>query len=157
MAASESSDAASDASAVEDRKRTPNEMAALKGLLQYLRDEEFQMEVAHWAFQHCNKFPRTMDPEDWEHPLELTTLHKEYRELFESRAEAFMTDTGFSKDKILAETKELFEEEREFGEPRGLFDAITASEDYLAFCRYMQMIRTRRDWAEGKTGYGYDD
>eukprot|EP00913_Durusdinium_trenchii_P004403 g4082.t1 len=46
---------------------------------------DFLLEVSCWAWEYCMKFPFEA-PSRWEHPLEFTQLHAEYRELFEGRA-----------------------------------------------------------------------
>lgn len=50
--------------------------------------QDFLLEVSCWAWEYCMKFPLE-PPSRWEHPLEFTALHAEYRELFEGRAYEF--------------------------------------------------------------------
>mmetsp|Transcript_8521 Transcript_8521/g.18160 ORF Transcript_8521/g.18160 Transcript_8521/m.18160 type:complete len:176 (-) Transcript_8521:19-546(-) len=119
----------------------------LAGLRSYLEDEDFLLEVACWAWEHCTKFPYE-PPNRWEHPLEFTRLHNEYRELFEGRCDEFLEKDGVDFKAILDEVHT--ELENNPGDIRALVDSLAASEDYLSFCRYMQNVRHRRDWAEGK-------
>mmetsp|Transcript_38468 Transcript_38468/g.105985 ORF Transcript_38468/g.105985 Transcript_38468/m.105985 type:complete len:152 (-) Transcript_38468:99-554(-) len=119
----------------------------LEGLREAMEDDEFLMQVAQWAWQHCPKFPYE-DPRHWEHPLEFTALHNDYRQLFENRADEFLDDETMNLSDVLDEIHRELEENP--GPMRALVDSLAASEDYLAFCKYMQNIRMRRDWAEGK-------
>mmetsp|Transcript_95987 Transcript_95987/g.200494 ORF Transcript_95987/g.200494 Transcript_95987/m.200494 type:complete len:187 (+) Transcript_95987:168-728(+) len=119
----------------------------LQRLREQLEDEDFLKEVACWAWVHCPKFPHE-DPSRWEHPLEFTRLHGEYRELFENRCDEFLEQEGVDMKAILDQVAVELEENP--GEMRALVDSLAASEDYMKFCRFMQQIRTRRDWAEGK-------
>mmetsp|Transcript_93625 Transcript_93625/g.238402 ORF Transcript_93625/g.238402 Transcript_93625/m.238402 type:complete len:190 (+) Transcript_93625:84-653(+) len=113
----------------------------------YLEDEEFLKEISCWAWVYCVKFPYE-SPNKWEHPLEFTRFHAEYRELFEGRCDEFLEQEGVDLKAILDEVATELQERP--GEMRGLVDSLAASEDYLKFCKYMQQIRMRRDWAEGK-------
>eukprot|EP00927_Polykrikos_kofoidii_P049795 TRINITY_DN43804_c0_g1_i1.p1 TRINITY_DN43804_c0_g1~~TRINITY_DN43804_c0_g1_i1.p1 ORF type:complete len:209 (+),score=43.57 TRINITY_DN43804_c0_g1_i1:86-628(+) len=126
----------------------------LEGLREMLEDEDFLMGVVAWAWEHCTKFPRE-DPRKWEHPLEFTKLHNEYRLLFENKAEEYFEDTKMDLKIVLDDIKE--ELENNPAPTRALVDSLAASEDYLAFCKYMQGIRMRRDWAEGKDFYSMDE
>merc|ERR1719375_1646270 len=80
--------------------------------------------------------------------LEFTKLHNEYRQLFEDRVEEFLEEEGTDMKALLDDIAEELRENP--GPMKSLVDALSASEDYLAFCRYMQQIRERREWAEGK-------
>eukprot|EP00928_Gymnodinium_smaydae_P065005 TRINITY_DN48207_c0_g1_i1.p1 TRINITY_DN48207_c0_g1~~TRINITY_DN48207_c0_g1_i1.p1 ORF type:complete len:149 (+),score=37.84 TRINITY_DN48207_c0_g1_i1:46-492(+) len=121
--------------------------AVLEGLRESLEDNDFLMEVAAWAWEHCTKFEYE-DPRTWEHPLEFTKLHNEYRLLFENRADEYLDDEHVDLKAVMADMQKELEENP--GDMRALVDSLSASEDYLAFCTYMQNIRRRRDWAEGK-------
>ncbi|CAJ1434552.1 unnamed protein product [Effrenium voratum] len=119
----------------------------LKGLRAYMEDEDFLLEISCWAWEYCSKFPHEA-PSQWEHPLEFTALHGEYRELFEGRANEFCEQEGLDMQELLEGVALSLREDP--GDTRALIDSLTASEDYLAFCRFMQRVRQRRDWAEGK-------
>ncbi|CAK0895717.1 unnamed protein product [Prorocentrum cordatum] len=125
----------------------PAPLETLEGVRAYLEDEDFLLEVACWAWEHCTKFPYE-PPNKWEHPLEFTRLHGEYRELFEGRVDEFLEQEGIDLKTVLDSVHAALRENP--GEMRALVDSLAASEDYLAFCRYMQQVRLRRDWAEGK-------
>merc|ERR1711862_348252 len=84
----------------------------------------------------------------WEHPLEFTTLHNEYRKLFEDRVDEFLETEGVDVKKMLDDVMRDMEDNP--GPMRSLLDALVASEDYMRFCSYMQQISERRLWAEGK-------
>ncbi|CAE8584787.1 unnamed protein product, partial [Polarella glacialis] len=126
-------------------KRTAAEV--LQGLREYFEDEDFMLDVSCWAWEYSTKFP--YEPVNkWEHPLEFTTLHNEYRELFEGRVDEFLEQEGVKIKEVLEDLNKEMQENP--GPTRALVDSLAASEDYLAFCRYMQQVRLRRDWAEGR-------
>lgn len=80
--------------------------------------------------------------------MEFTALHAEYRELFECRASEFCEQEGLDLQELLDKVAISLREDP--GDTRALIDSLTASEDYLAFCKFMQRVRQRRDWAEGR-------
>merc|ERR1719384_1741310 len=122
----------------------PKLLLRLRG---FLEDEDFLLEIACWAWEYSTKFPYE-PPNKWEHPLEFTRLHGEYRELFEGRVDEFLEIEGVDMKAVLDHIhKELRENP---GPMRALIDSLAASEDYLSFCRYMQQVQQRRDWAEGR-------
>mmetsp|Transcript_73758 Transcript_73758/g.208220 ORF Transcript_73758/g.208220 Transcript_73758/m.208220 type:complete len:179 (-) Transcript_73758:23-559(-) len=118
----------------------------LEGVRAYLEDEDFLLEISCWAWEYCSKFPLE-PPHKWEHPLEFTKLHNEYRGLFEGRADEFITEENVDLKAILDDVHS--ELENNPGPMRALVDSLAASEDYMAFCKFMQRVRQRRDWAEG--------
>ncbi|OLQ13364.1 hypothetical protein AK812_SmicGene2654 [Symbiodinium microadriaticum] len=119
----------------------------LQGLREYMEEEDFLLEISCWAWEYCMKFPQEA-PSQWEHPLEFTTLHSEYREIFEGRAAEFCEQEGLDLQELLEGVAASLRDDP--GETRALIDSLTASEDYLSFCRFMQQVRQRRDWAEGR-------
>ncbi|CAK8996614.1 ARL2_Bind_BART domain-containing protein [Durusdinium trenchii] len=119
----------------------------LQELRAYMEEEDFLLEVSCWAWEYCMKFPFEA-PSRWEHPLEFTQLHAEYRELFEGRANEFCEQEGLDIQELLQGVASSLREEP--GDTRALIDSLTASEDYLSFCKFMQRVRQRRDWAEGR-------
>lgn len=116
-------------------------------LAEHLQDDQFMIEVVMWAWERCEKF-EFGDPTTWEHSLVFTEMHKEYRELYEKRAEAFLEQNNLTEGDFLVEVKEYLEKEDD-DTTKGLLDALTASEEYLPFCKFMQRVRHRREWAEG--------
>eukprot|EP00747_Dinoflagellata_sp_TGD_P186412 gnl/TRDRNA2_/TRDRNA2_43419_c0_seq1.p1 gnl/TRDRNA2_/TRDRNA2_43419_c0~~gnl/TRDRNA2_/TRDRNA2_43419_c0_seq1.p1 ORF type:complete len:203 (-),score=50.98 gnl/TRDRNA2_/TRDRNA2_43419_c0_seq1:162-770(-) len=120
----------------------------LEGLKAALEDEDFLIDVAAWAWEWSQRFPLEEEPRQWEHPLLFTTLHNEYRALFEDRATEYLEGKGVEQKAILQELQEALQDRA--AEGRALLDALSASEDYLGFCRYMQQVRHRREWAEGR-------
>lgn len=119
----------------------------LGGLRAYLEDEDFLLDIACWTWEHCPKF--SYEPVNkWEHPLHLTFLHNEYRELFESRTDEFLEVEGVDLKSVLDGVGDELRDNP--GDMKALLDSLTASQDYILFCKYMQNVRTRRDWAEGK-------
>lgn len=131
----------------EERRRLKARKRLCEDLAEALADEEFMMEVVMWAWERCLQF-EFGDPTTWEHSLEFTKMHAEYRELYENRAEKFLGNHELTIEEFLKEVKEHLEAEEEEA-ARGLLDALTASEDYLSFCKFMQQVRQRREWAEG--------
>jgi len=127
------------------RKKTAVEV--LNGLRGALEEEDFLLHVSCWAWEYCQKFPRE-DIRKWEHPLEFTKLHNEYRLLFENKADEYLDNEELDLKDVLEDCQREMAENP--GPMTALVDALAASEDYLAFCRYMQQIRIRRDWAEGR-------
>lgn len=120
----------------------------LEGLKGSLEDQEFMMSIVMWAWEHSEKFPHA-SPSTWEHPLEFTDLHNRYRQMFEDRSAEFLRDAGLDEKHVLETiVREL--EVAESGQSRALLDSLIASEDYMSFIKFMQSVRTRRDWAEGK-------
>lgn len=119
----------------------------LQGLREYMEEEDFLLDISCWAWEYCMKFPLEA-PSRWEHPLEFTALHAEYRELFECRASEFCEQEGLDLQELLDKVAISLREDP--GDTRALIDSLTASEDYLAFCKFMQRVRQRRDWAEGR-------
>lgn len=75
----------------------------LERLRAYLEDDDFILEVACWAWEHCTKFPYE-PPNRWEHPLEFTRLHGEYRELFEGRTDEFLEQEGLDLKPVASVT-----------------------------------------------------
>eukprot|EP00746_Dinoflagellata_sp_MGD_P003137 gnl/MRDRNA2_/MRDRNA2_106104_c0_seq1.p1 gnl/MRDRNA2_/MRDRNA2_106104_c0~~gnl/MRDRNA2_/MRDRNA2_106104_c0_seq1.p1 ORF type:complete len:187 (+),score=53.49 gnl/MRDRNA2_/MRDRNA2_106104_c0_seq1:71-631(+) len=121
----------------------------LEQLRACLEDEEFLMEVVMWAWEHCMKFPSD-NAQKFEHKLEFTTLHKEYRQMFERRTDEFLEGEDLDAQDVLSEVQQGLKENP--SETQALVDALAASEDYMRFVKYMQQIKSRREWAEGMTG-----
>eukprot|EP00441_Pelagodinium_beii_P044447 CAMPEP_0197635852 /NCGR_PEP_ID=MMETSP1338-20131121/11549_1 /TAXON_ID=43686 ORGANISM="Pelagodinium beii, Strain RCC1491" /NCGR_SAMPLE_ID=MMETSP1338 /ASSEMBLY_ACC=CAM_ASM_000754 /LENGTH=159 /DNA_ID=CAMNT_0043207979 /DNA_START=37 /DNA_END=512 /DNA_ORIENTATION=- len=137
---------------VEPKQRTAKDV--LEGLRAYMEDDDFLLDISCWAWEYSQKFP--YEPVSrWEHPLEFTKLHNEYRELFEGRVDEFLEQEGVNIKHVLDDVAQEMKDNP--GETRALIDSLAASEDYLAFCKYMQQVRIRRDWAEGRESIPVSD
>merc|ERR1739848_189114 len=104
---------------------------------------DFLITVCEWAWEHCRQFPAdlSVQPSEVEHPLHFTELHKQYRELFEARTRAFVGGVlGLSDEEFLTEAAKLLKQQEDGYSP--VFDALTNSEDYESFFRYMQRIHS---------------
>mmetsp|Transcript_29174 Transcript_29174/g.57122 ORF Transcript_29174/g.57122 Transcript_29174/m.57122 type:complete len:187 (+) Transcript_29174:76-636(+) len=122
----------------------------VQGLLRWLRDDEFITRIAEWSWDACSDFPCGQSAADSEasgigHPLHLTEVHREYRGIFEARAQEYLVQHGISTEDFLRLTVQALVEDEDADD---LLDGLVASEDYLAFFSYMQGVRRRREWAE---------
>jgi hypothetical protein len=117
----------------------------LRALVAALEAEEFLVQVCEWAWKHCRDFPTQVEPEELEHKHDWHGLHKEYRQLFEARAEGFLATRGLREEDFLEKVVPWL---RDSGGSSPVFDALTMSEDYPNFVRYMQRIHERIEWAE---------
>jgi len=118
----------------------PNVMVEL---FQWLREENFNLEVLEWSWEKCMEFPLDHDPD--EHKLEWTMYHREYQKIFEDRAEGFLHNRGLQADNVIMAVARWQEEVEE---PDQIFHGLIASLDYHNFVRYMQGCRRRREWVE---------
>eukprot|EP00398_MALV-I-01_sp_L67-1_P001009 gene1009-580_t len=123
--------------------------SGLESLLHYLQNEDFVFSVGMWAWNHSENFPNG-DPETWEHQHEFVNLHNEYKQLFDNRVERFFEskiDPSLpNQETLISQVHDLCQATPTKGSH--LIDALTASEDYLKFCEYMQRVKMRRAWAE---------
>jgi hypothetical protein len=119
--------------------------ADLKELVAALEAEDFLVSVCEWAWKHCRGFPPHVDPEMLEHKHDWHDLHKEYRQLFEARAESFLSSREIKEEDFLEKVVPWLQDN---AEASPVLHALTMSEDYTNFVRYMQRIHERIQWAE---------
>mmetsp|Transcript_49311 Transcript_49311/g.89125 ORF Transcript_49311/g.89125 Transcript_49311/m.89125 type:complete len:206 (-) Transcript_49311:108-725(-) len=121
--------------------------AHMLGLLLWLKDEEFLISVAEWSWDWCMDFPRNVSPLGIEHSLRWTEAHREYRIIFERRAEEYLLLTGLRTENFLSMAVQ-FLNTNPGAVTSDIFEGLIASEDYLSFFVYMGTVRARREWAE---------
>lgn len=138
----------------EERRKRNARRRLVQDLADALSAEESMIEVVMWAWERCDRFPAQPqeDPTMYEHSLEFTKMHQDYRELYEKKAAKFLENQEISMDDFLQDVRQFLEDEDDDA-TKGLLDALTASEDYLKFCKFMQQVHQRREWAEGM-GFG---
>jgi len=136
----------------------PGEMAICNGrpksprghmmaLLQFLKNEDFVLQVAEWSWERCLDFPTAISDSCFEHSLAFTEAHQQYRELFERRADAYLAEHCIEEGNFLDLVRQYLDENLD-AETDEIFQGLTASENYLTFCAYMGDVRRRREWAE---------
>merc|ERR1719324_1989950 len=115
----------------------PSAEADLRALVADLESEEFLVQVCEWAWKHCRDFPTKVEPDELEHKHDWHDLHKEYRQLFEARAESFLSSRGIAQEDFLEKVVPWLHDN---GGSSPVLDALTKSEEYTDFVRYMQRI-----------------
>eukprot|EP00446_Apocalathium_sp_SHHI-4_P009418 CAMPEP_0177156340 /NCGR_PEP_ID=MMETSP0367-20130122/2676_1 /TAXON_ID=447022 ORGANISM="Scrippsiella hangoei-like, Strain SHHI-4" /NCGR_SAMPLE_ID=MMETSP0367 /ASSEMBLY_ACC=CAM_ASM_000362 /LENGTH=169 /DNA_ID=CAMNT_0018601791 /DNA_START=46 /DNA_END=555 /DNA_ORIENTATION=- len=118
----------------------------VRGLLQWLREDEFITTIAEWSWDWCLEFPKEpVAVSSVEHALSCTEAHREYREMFEARAQEYLRVHGLAEENFLQLAVEFCSRANDFPD---VFDGLVASESYATFFRYMVMVRGRREFAE---------
>lgn len=85
-----------------------------KKILAEFQEPGFQRFVQRWAFRNCEDFPVGKDEvgdalawEQAEHKLHWTGLHREYRNIFEDRAQKVLKDYGFEVSAVLDQLQRI--------------------------------------------------
>mmetsp|Transcript_113921 Transcript_113921/g.322524 ORF Transcript_113921/g.322524 Transcript_113921/m.322524 type:complete len:199 (-) Transcript_113921:91-687(-) len=119
----------------------------MRGLLHYLKEEAFIANIAEWSWDWCMDFPSAL-PTAAEHSHRFTDAHREYRDLFEGRAQEYLRVHGLEVDNFLRLAVEFLSSRADGNEVEEIYEGLVASEDYTNFYKYMGTVRRRREWAE---------
>jgi hypothetical protein len=131
--------------------------AHVVGLLRWLKDESFVLSIAEWSWDWCVEFPKMgSSPHDVEHSLRWTEVHKEYRNMFESRAQMYLHHHGLTGENFLKLAVNFLDHNPELVTSE-IFEGLVASEDYFSFFNYMCTVRARREWAEATLAAASDE
>merc|ERR1719277_2699643 len=96
------------------------------------------------------EFPRSpMSATCLEHSLAMTEAHRQYRELFEARAQEYLRRCGLASENFLQLAVDFLDRNPSAMGAGEVLEGLVASESYLTFFEYMSTVRKRREWAEG--------